>query len=41
MRVVVSDKSLAAGGVEIKERKSETSEIVSIDQLLHMYTKEC
>jgi prolyl-tRNA synthetase len=41
MRVVVSEKTLAAGGVEIKERKSQTSEIISIDQLLHMYTKVC
>ncbi len=41
MRVVVSDKSLASGGVEIKERKSEKSEIVTIEQLLTMYTKEC
>lgn len=41
MRVVISDKSLAAGGVEIKERKSETSEIISIEQLMTMYTKVC
>ncbi len=41
MRVVVSDKSLLAGGVEIKERKSDASEIISIDQLLTMYTKVC
>jgi prolyl-tRNA synthetase len=41
MRVVVSDKSLAAGGVEIKERKSEKSEIVSVEQLLTTYTKVC
>lgn len=41
MRVVVSDKSLAAGGVEIKERKSDSSEIVSVEQLLTMYTKNC
>jgi prolyl-tRNA synthetase len=41
MRVVVSDKSLLAGGVEIKERKSETSEIISPQQLLHSYTKSC
>ncbi len=41
MRVVVSDKSLASGGVEIKERKNDTSEIISIDQLLTMYTKVC
>lgn len=41
MRVVISDKSLEKGGVEIKERRSENSEIISIDQLLHMYTKTC
>ena len=41
MRVVVSDKSLEKGGVEIKERKSDTSEVISIDQLLTMYTKNC
>jgi prolyl-tRNA synthetase len=41
MRVVVSDKSLAAGGVEIKERRSETSEIVSIEELLKTYKGNC
>lgn len=41
MRVVVSDKSLASGGVEIKERKSETSEIIGIEQLYSMYSKNC
>lgn len=41
MRVVVSDKSLEKGGVEIKERKSTDSEIISIDQFLHSYTKVC
>lgn len=41
MRVVVSDKSLLAGGVEIKERKSDTSEIVSIEELLKTYEKNC
>ncbi|MFA6608801.1 MAG: aminoacyl--tRNA ligase-related protein [Candidatus Paceibacterota bacterium] len=41
MRVVVSDKSLAAGGVEIKERKSDTSEVITIEQLLTTYTKNC
>ncbi len=41
MRVVISDKSLIAGGVEIKERKSDKSEIISIEQLLTMYTKNC
>lgn len=32
-RVVVSEKSMAAGGVEIKKRSEEKSEIVSIDKL--------
>lgn len=41
MRVVVSDKSLLAGGVEIKERKSDTSEIVSVEELLKTYKKDC
>lgn len=41
MRVVMSDKSLAAGGVEIKERKSETSEIVSVEELLKTYKSNC
>jgi len=41
MRVVVSDKSLAAGGVEIKERKSATSEIVTVDELMKTYVKNC
>lgn len=41
MRVVISDKSLASGGVEIKERVHDTSEIISIKQLLETYTKDC
>ena len=41
MRVVISEKSLLAGGVEIKERKAETSEVISIEQLMTMYTKVC
>lgn len=41
MRIVVSDKSLEKGGVEIKERASLTSEIVSVDQCIHMFTKDC
>lgn len=41
MRVVVSDKSLLAGGVEIKERVGTTSDIISIEQCLHMFTKVC
>ncbi len=41
MRVVVSDKSLEKGGVEIKERTSDSSEIVTIQQLLKTYTPNC
>ncbi len=41
MRVVVSDKSLALGGVEVKERVGTTTDIISIDQCLHMFTKVC
>lgn len=41
MRVVVSDKSLQAGGVEIKERTSDTSEIVTVEQLLKSFTPNC
>jgi prolyl-tRNA synthetase len=41
MRVVVSDKSLSSGGVEIKERKTATSEIVTIEQFLKMYSGVC
>lgn len=41
MRVVVSDKSLEKGGVEIKERTSESSEIISVEQLLKTYTPNC
>ena len=44
MRVTVSSKSITSGGVEIKERKEKDktkSEIITVDQLLHMYTKEC
>ena len=38
---VVSEKSLASGGVEIKERVGTTSDIISIEQCLHMFTKNC
>lgn len=38
MRAVISDKSITAGGVEIKERKSDTSEIISIEQFLESYS---
>lgn len=41
MRVVVSDKSLEKGGVEIKERSSDNSEIISVEQLLKTYTPNC
>ncbi len=41
MRVVMSDKSLAAGGVEIKERTRDTSEIVSVEELLKTYKANC
>jgi prolyl-tRNA synthetase len=41
MRVVISEKSLEKGGVEIKERARDESEIVTIDQLLATYTKDC
>ncbi len=41
MRVVVSDKSLEKGGVEIKERTSQTGEIVTVEQLLKTYTPNC
>lgn len=41
MRVVVSDKSLEKGGVEIKERTSDQSEIVTVEQLLKTYTPNC
>lgn len=41
MRVVVSEKSLASGGVEIKERKSQNSEILSVSAFLHSYTTNC
>lgn len=41
MRVVVSEKSLASGGVEMKERVSNDSEIVSIDKLIGSYTRVC
>ncbi|MEN9881047.1 MAG: hypothetical protein RLZZ308_230 [Candidatus Parcubacteria bacterium] len=41
MRVVVSDKSIEKGGVEIKERVGTESSIVSIDELLATYKKNC
>lgn len=41
MRVVVSDKSLEKGGVELKERTSDNSEIVTVEQLLATYKPDC
>ncbi len=41
IRVVVSDKSLASGGVEVKERAGTSADIMSLDQCLQMFTKAC
>lgn len=41
MRVVVSEKSLEKGGVELKERISTESHIVSIEELLATYKNNC
>ena len=44
LRATISQKSLLAGGVELKERKEKDNsktEIISIEHLLAMYTKEC
>jgi prolyl-tRNA synthetase len=41
IRVVVSDKSLASGGVEVKERAGTNTDIMSLDQCLQMFTKVC
>ncbi len=41
IRVVVSDKSLEKGGVEIKERVSLESQIISVDELYATYKKNC
>lgn len=41
IRVVVSDKSLEKGGVEIKERMSLESQIISVDELYATYKKNC
>jgi prolyl-tRNA synthetase len=41
MRVVVSDKSIEKGGVEIKERTVEEGHIVSVEELLSTYQKDC
>jgi prolyl-tRNA synthetase len=41
MRVVMSDKSLLAGGVELKERTKDLSQIVTIEELLATYKGNC
>jgi len=41
IRILVSEKSILAGGVEIKERKSDKSEVISREQLMTTYIKVC
>ena len=41
MRVVVSEKSLEKGGVEIKERTTEEGQIITPEELLATYQKNC
>jgi prolyl-tRNA synthetase len=41
MRVVVSDKSLEKGGLEIKERTSSESQIITVEELYSTYKKNC
>lgn len=41
IRVVVSDKSLEKGGVEIKERTSDVSEVITVEELLKTYVPNC
>jgi prolyl-tRNA synthetase len=41
MRVVISEKSLEKGGVEIKERVGSEVSIVTIEELLATYKKNC
>lgn len=41
MRVVVSDKSLEKGGVELKERTSNESSIVTVEELYATYKRNC
>lgn len=44
LRATISQKSLLAGGVELKERKEKDNskiEIISIEHLVAMYTKDC
>ena len=38
-RVVVSQKSLAGGGVEVKKRNEKESEIIKIEELLKILKK--
>jgi prolyl-tRNA synthetase len=41
MRVVVSDKSLEKGGIEIKERTATEGHIITKEELLATYQKNC
>lgn len=41
MRVVISDKSLERGGVEIKERTNLEGHIITKEELLATYIKDC
>ncbi len=41
MRAVISDKSLLAGGVEIKERKGEKGEVISMEAFLTSFEGDC
>lgn len=41
LRVVVSEKSLAAGGVEVKERASDSSEVIPVAALLASFCPNC
>jgi prolyl-tRNA synthetase len=41
MRAVVSDKSLLAGGVELKERKAEKGDVVSVQSFLKSFEGDC
>jgi prolyl-tRNA synthetase len=41
MRIVVSDKSLEKGGIEIKERTASEGHIVTKEELLATYQKNC
>ncbi len=41
MRAVVSDKSIAAGGVEVKERVAEKGEVISVEAFLKTFEGDC